>query len=91
MSRTLIETGTPEELVEQLAKRAPSLEKGRYRLVVQPESDAQGIVDQLDALFREMDSIPDPETARMTDDEVTEYADRIIGEIRASESARRSA
>lgn len=89
MPRTFIETGTPEELVEELTRRAPSLAKGRYRLVIEPELDRRLVVDQLDALFREMDGLPDPETVGMNDDEVQEFAIRLIAEMRAAERTKR--
>jgi hypothetical protein len=86
-AKTIIETGTPEELAEHLARRAPSLAKGRYRLVVQPEPDRQAAAAALDAVLRALDAIPDPETAGMTDDEAMAAADAAVRAARAATSA----
>lgn len=82
-TKTIIEIGTPEELAERLARRAPSLARGRYRLVVQPEPDRLAVAAELEAVFRELDAIPDPETDGMTDDEATVRADEVIKAARA--------
>jgi len=82
-TKTIIETGTPEELAERLARRAPSLARGRYRLVVQPEPDGLTVAAELEAVFRELDALPDPETNGMTDDEAMELADEVVKAARA--------
>jgi len=87
-TKTIVEIGTPEELAERLARRAPSLARGRYRLVVQPEPDRQAAAAALEAVFRELDAIPDPENGGMTDDEAMAYADEAIKAARAGERAK---
>lgn len=87
-ANTIIETGTPEELAEWLARRAPSLARGRYRLVVQPEPDRETVAAQLEVIFRELDAMPDPQTEGMTDEQVMAHADAVIAAVRRAERAK---
>ena len=69
MSNAIIESGTPEQLIEQLKKRAPSLTAGRYRLVVQPEPDAKAVAAKMRTTLSELDRLPGGDALSEPDDE----------------------
>ena len=69
MRNTIIESGTPEQLIEQLKKRAPSLTAGRYRLVMQPEPNAKAVAAKIRATLAELDQLPGGDEVSELDDE----------------------
>lgn len=83
MAETIIQSGTPEELAEQLARRVRRLPKGRYRVSVQPVQSRGDVAAKLDAIWKRADATAAPETGRMTDDEVMEWVCDVIADERA--------
>lgn len=87
-ANTLIETGTPEELAEWLARRAPTLARGRYRLVMQPEPDRQAAATRLGVLFEALDAMPEPLTEGMNEEQVVELVETTVAAVRNEERAK---
>ena len=86
MSNAIIESGTPEQLIERLKKRAPSLTEGRYRLVVQPEPDIKAVAAKMRTTLAKLDQLPGGGKVSELDDEaLLDMANAEIAVIRKSD------
>lgn len=72
------ERGTPREIAERMTR----LPEGQYRVFVQRVRNRDEILAGFERTTQEMRRNPPPETAGMTDDEVMEWADNIVQEVR---------
>ena len=88
VTRTVIvESGTPSELAERITH----LPEGHYRVTVERQPSREEILANLDRIWAEADANPDPATAGMTEDEVTDWVNSVIEEERAAERAKKRA
>ena len=85
MSNTIIESGTPEQLVEQLKKCAPSLTAGRYRLIVHPEPNAKAVATEMRNILAELDQLPGGDgVSDLDSEELLDMTNSEIAAIRES-------
>ncbi len=70
--------GTPRELAERMA----GLPDGQYRMYVQLVQNREEILAGFERTTEAMRSKAPRETASMTDDEVIEWADNVVQEVR---------
>ncbi len=79
---TIIESGTPQELADQIGQRVRRLPAGRYRVIVQPELDQADIAAEMHAIWQRADTIKAAKTSGTTDDEVMQWVCDVIDEER---------
>ncbi len=84
---TIIESGTPQELADQIGQRVRRLPAGRYRVIVQPELSRADVTAEMQAIWRRADALKPGETDGKTDDEVMQWVCDVIGEERAKRRA----
>lgn len=77
------ERGTPHEIADRLNR----LPEGQYRVFVQLVRSREEILAGFDRTTEELRRNPLPEVADMTDDELLEWADGIVQEVRRSSRA----
>lgn len=87
MVPTIIESGTPQELADQIGERVRRLPAGRYRVTVQPELSRADVTAELRAIWQRADAIKPAETDGRTDDEVMQWVCDVIDEERAKRRA----
>lgn len=77
------ESGTPRELAERMTR----LPDGQYRMFVQRVRSRDEILADFDRATEEMRRNPSPEAMGKTEDEIMEFADSIIREVRQASRA----
>ncbi len=74
------ERGTPRELAERLTR----LPEGQYRVFVQRVRRREEILADFDRTTEEMRRNPAPEAIGKSDEEIMDFADSVIREVRQS-------
>ena len=74
------ERGTPHEIAERMTR----LPEGQYRVFVQPVRRREEILADFDRTTEEMRRNPAPEVIGKNEDEVMDFADSVIRDVRRS-------
>ncbi len=72
------ECGSPRELAECMTR----LPEGRYRVLVQRVRSRDEVLADFDRTTEALRIDPPQETANMTDDQILEWSDKMVKEVR---------